>query len=103
MDTEDLKKEAEKDLFESLGAKDIPNEEKGELLAKMMDLVQKRVVVRISEQLNDEQIKEFERLVEAGDDEATEKYLEAQVPDYDRLFVEEAKKLRHELIINLSE
>lgn len=91
------------DLFDDLGAGDISEEEKGALLAKMVDLAMGRALHRISEKLSSEQLDELDKILEMDDFEKTEEYLKDIVPDYDQIFLDEANKLREELKIDLGE
>lgn len=92
------------DIFEALGASDLPDSEKGALLLQMLDLIQGRVFDRIVDGMTEEeQDNMVDSLGEEEDAEKLEEFLMAKVPNYEQLFVEETKKLRHELVIKMAE
>lgn len=99
------KKQAEEDIFAAMGAADIPDAEKGELLVRMMDLVQSRALLKIVDKLNDDEKKELETMLddENLEPEKLEKFIVDKVPDYEQLFVDESKRLRQELTIEFAQ
>lgn len=99
-DLNNLKEKAEKDLFEVIGAKDIPDEEKGELLNKMLDLVESRALLKMIDGLSEEQKQELTTIQDQDDPDKLEEYLLKIAPNFPDLYVDEAKKLRQELIID---
>ena len=102
-DLSDLKAQTKEDLFEVIGAKDIPDEEKGALLAKMMDVVSGRAIARLGEELTPPDRQKLEELISSGDEKAVDSFIAEKAPNFDSYFEEEAKKLRQELIIELGQ
>lgn len=100
---ENVKQETQEDLFAALGASDIPDEDKGALLAKMLDLVQSRSIVKIYDRLSEEKQKEMEDLSDKEDPDILDNFLQENVPDFEQIFINEAKKLRQELTIEFAE
>jgi hypothetical protein len=101
---EETNQKIQKDLFEELNIANIPDEEKGALLAHMLEVVQTRVILRISEMLSEEDMAKFNSMVEAEEDDAKiDDFLNEKVPNIDELYKEEASKLRQELIIDSAE
>ena len=98
---DDVKNDAEKNIFELLGAEDISEEEKAALLTQMLDLIDTRVLDRVLEDLSEEERIELERISKEDNTEAFEKFIEEKVPNYEALYVEEAKKLRQQLVIDM--
>jgi hypothetical protein len=97
-----LSADDKKDIFEALGAGNIPDEEKGELLAKMAEVVQTRTLLRIADELPPEKQEELQKFAEVDDPEGLEDFITQNVPDLENIFLDEAKKLKEELIIKLS-
>lgn len=93
-----LKDQAEKDLFEAIGFKNLPENEKAALLEKMMKLIEVRTLNKIIDTLSPEQDAKLKDL-DQNDTVALEKFLQEDVPNYEDLFYDEAKKLRQELLI----
>jgi len=100
---EEVKDKIEKDFFEVIGANDMSDEEKGALFAKMMEVVQGRTIIRLGEEMSEEDRAKLEELIGAGNDEEAEKFIYEKSPNFDTYFEEEAKKLRQELTINSAE
>lgn len=103
-----VRDQVEEDIFAAMGAADIPDEEKGALLARMMDLVQSRALLKIVDGLNDADKQELETIIDADENEGSdpnklEKFLIEKVPQYEQIFLDEAKKLRQELTIEFAE
>ena len=99
----EAKDQAEDDIFAAMGAADIPDEEKGALLARMMDLVQSRSLLKIVDSLSESKKEELEKLVEGEDQAELESFLVQNVPSYEQIFTDEAKRLRQELTIEFAE
>ena len=99
-DLNNLKEKAGKDLFEVIGAKDIPDEEKGAIMAKMVEVVTGRAVARLGEDLSEEDRQKMEELISADDAEVINTFIKEKAPHFDSYFEEEASKLRQELIID---
>lgn len=102
-DLSQAKTKAEEDIFAAMGAADIPDEEKGALLARMLDLVQSRSLLKIVDKLSDEKKDELEKLSEQEDATELESFLIKSVPEYEQIFIDEAKRLRQELTIEFAE
>ena len=102
-DLDSLKEKAEKDLFEVIGAKDISDDEKGAILAKMVEVVSGRAIARLGEELSDEDRQKLEELILADDTKAVDDFISEKAPHFDSYFEDEAKKLRQELIIELGQ
>jgi ribosomal protein S13 len=97
-DLHELKAQTKEDLFEALGVKDISDEEKAVLLTKMLRLVDVKTLSRIIDQLTPEQEEKLKNLNQ-DDEMALEKFLEENVPTYGDMYIEEAQKVRQELLI----
>lgn len=100
---DDLKERVSSDIFSVIGAADLPEEEKGVLLARMMELIQTRTLMRATEGLNDEKKEKLSDLAEADDPEAIEEFLLKEVSNFEAMFEEEAEKLRNELIVEFAQ
>jgi len=92
------------DIFQFLGAEDLPEEEKIELLAKMATLVRERVFNRIVDDMSPEASNFFDNEVaDSEDPQAFDLFLERFVPNYQTIVDDEINKLRHQLSIRLAE
>ena len=94
----------EQDIFDALGAGNIPEEEKGALLSQILLLIHQRVFMRVMHTLPEDAVKKLE--AEAEQNEASQSHLEEvieqYVPNYSELYEEEARKVRHELIAKVA-
>jgi hypothetical protein len=91
--------EFSEDLFEALGAGNIPEEDKAILLLQIIEVVQTRVLNKAYDALNDEQRQKLGELMESDQEgEKIEEYLLEAVPTYYQMFEEEAKLLRRQLV-----
>jgi hypothetical protein len=90
-------------IFESLGADNLPEDEKVELLVKMGAIVQERVFNRIMESVSEEGERYLqEEVIDSEDANAFDVFLEKFVPNYQSIVDEEISSLRQKLIIKLA-
>ena len=93
----------EEDLFDVLGAGEIPEEEKIALLYKMIVLVQQRVFNRALEEMSDETKDRLEKALEEDESpEVMEVFMQENIPNFAEIIDSESKKLRHELVISMA-
>ena len=96
----DVKEEVGKDIFEAIGAQDLPEDEKGKLLSQMLEIVQTRVLTRIIELLPEEEAQKLNEFAEKDDFDGAEAFIVEKVPNLEQIYKDEADKLRQELIID---
>jgi len=87
----------EKDILEILGAKNMPEEEKRNLYTKMLETIQKRVMIRINDRLTEEEREEWKKILDDGNREEADKYLLDHGLEVPKLMAEEALILKTEL------
>ena len=78
-----------------MGLESLPEEEKISLLDKMQDLVQKRVALRVMDQLSDDdalKMSEFE-----NDPEGALGFIAGKVPEFETIVNDEIVKLKAEM------
>ncbi|MFA6047530.1 MAG: DUF5663 domain-containing protein [Parcubacteria group bacterium] len=93
-------KEIKSSLLEELGLGGLSEEKQDELLAKMIEVVMKRILIETIEKLDEKSRDEYARMVETqAAPEELEKFLKEKIPDYDAMvkkivddFKEEMKK-----------
>lgn len=88
----------DKDIFELLGLKNAPEEKKKEILENMMGTVQNRIMARILDSLNDDEIKEFEQLVSTKDETQIKDFLDKKGIDLTQISAEESLLYKTEII-----
>ena len=92
----DQKKLAE-NIISLLGLQTLPDEKKLALLDKMSNLAQKRISLRILEQLNEAEQEAFVAATAASDEEKLKEILAAKKIDLAALVEEETVKLKDEM------
>ena len=83
-------------IISILGIQALPDERKAEILDQASALVQKRLLVRIMESLDDTKRQEFEGLLEKNDQAALEAFMAANTPDFTAWVREEVNNLKKE-------
>lgn len=82
----------------SLGLGDMPADEKEAFLSYLYEELELRVGTVLSKDLSDEQLEQFEKLIDSGDQDASLKWLESHCPNYKEVVAEELEKLKQEVI-----
>jgi hypothetical protein len=87
-----------KNIIVELGLQDLPQDRKLDLLGKMSDLIQKRVLLRAIKRLSVEEKEKFDELL--GKDNPLELYrfLISKVPDIDQITDEEVISFKEEVV-----
>ena len=84
-------------LIESLNLDSMSEENKNEVLTEVLELISKRAGVKIMENFSEEEITEFEAISES-DLEKMEEFLIAKNSDAKKIFDEEVKITKDELL-----
>ena len=93
------KKLLEANIIEALGLEALPEERKIQIVQMATDLVQKRLMLRVMEQLTEEEKDEFEKVLGGKDiDLAAAEFIKNKVPNFDEMVQEEIIKVKQELI-----
>ena len=93
----------DKDIFELLGIENAPQEKKDEILNNMTRTIQNRVIARVLDGLDDASVKEFEKIIDEGDDQKTKTFLDAKGVDLTQITAEEALNYKTEIINRIRE
>ena len=73
------------DIVSALGLNDLPKETRDELIAKIVEVVIKRLLLNIFDRLSEDSAEEFGKLQTSGDADAMEVFLKEKIEDYDNL------------------
>lgn len=96
-------------MLKDLGLDDLPEEEKQKLLLHIYETLEMRVGMSLAKQMSDEQLDEFEQIIDAAEEEGdgedmdseTQKqaltWLEQNFPGYKQVVSEELEKLKDEI------
>lgn len=85
-------------FLQSVGLGDMPEDQKQAFLEHLYEELELRVGTRLSEGMSDDQLGEFEKLIDSNDEAGALKWLEANRPDYKQVVAEELEKLRKEVL-----
>jgi hypothetical protein len=69
---------------------------KNELMGRLIELVEKRVMIKILDRMPPQQQEEFLRILEIGTDEEKTVFLQSHVPDVSRLIDSEVAHLKQQ-------
>lgn len=84
----------------TLGLGDMPSDEKKAFLQHLYQELELRVGTELSKNLTDEQLEEFEKLINANDQQGAMQWLETNCPNYKDVVKAEIEKLRDEIMQN---
>lgn len=87
----------EQNIINILGIEALPNERKIEIVERISELVQKRLLVRVLDRLSAPKQEEFKKLLSEGKQAVLEGFLKAEAPDLADLAAEEINKVKTEL------
>lgn len=85
-------------IIEELGIESLPDDKKAVLVASMIDLIQKRIVVRLIEGLSEDDLGKFADIVETKDPEALAQFANSHGKNLEEITKEETIKLKSEMI-----
>lgn len=88
----------DEDFLAQLGLANMPADEKEAFLVHLYEELELRVGTELSKGLTDQQLAEFERLVDGNDEKAAVTWLEQNCPNYRQVVAAELKKLKQEII-----
>jgi hypothetical protein len=80
-----------------LGLSELPDAEKGKMLAHIYETLELRVGMKLAEGMSDSQLDEFEKLADANNEAASLKWLETNIPNYKDVVMSELEKLKSEI------
>jgi len=87
-------------FLQSVGLGAMPADQKDAFLEHLYEELELRVGTRLSEGMSDEQLGDFEKLIDSNDEAGALKWLETNRPDYKQVVAEELEKLKQEVTSN---
>ena len=96
----DLQKIAKIDLIKELGIDKLSEEKQEKILMQMGEIVQQRTLLRLAEEMTDEQKDEFNKSLKENkeDPEKMTKYLQTNFPELDKIITEEIGRYKQEIM-----
>lgn len=84
-----------KNLLKELGLGNLPEEDQTELMLSIGRIIQQNIIIRVLDELSDEDREEFDRLLgDNKDDGATLNFLKEKIKNLDGILEEEIKKFK---------
>lgn len=88
------------DFLVSVGLGDMPGDQKEAFKEHLLEELELRVGMRLSEGMSEDQLGEFEKLVNDNNEDGAVNWLETNRPDYKQVVADEMDKLRQEVSAN---
>ncbi len=87
-----------KEIIKELGLEKLPAERQDDILAKIGELILKKIFVQTIDKLSDADRREFEKILEKGDTaENVEKFLSEKIENYDKMVEEIVVETKEEI------
>lgn len=87
-----------KNIIVELGLQNLPEQRKIELLSKMSDLIQKRVLLRVIKSLSLKEKEEFDDMLGRENEQEIYQFLISRVPNIDEITDDEVIRFKEEII-----
>lgn len=84
-------------LLRELGLGSLPNVEKNRMLSHIYETLEMRVGMKLAQQMSNEQLNEFEKLIDQNNEAGALKWLETNFPDYKQVVARELDSLKAEI------
>jgi archaellum component FlaC len=84
-------------FLNDVGLGNLPAEEKKIMLQHIYEKLELNVGMRLASGMSDQQLDDFEKLMDANDQAGALKWLETNVPHYKQVVAEELEKLKAEI------
>ena len=86
----------QQNIINVLGIASLPDERKAQFVDKASELVQKRLLLRTLDSLDESSRQQFGKLLDKNDQVALQEFLAAKVPNLPEMMVEETNKMKQE-------
>ncbi|MFO0882529.1 MAG: DUF5663 domain-containing protein [Candidatus Saccharimonadales bacterium] len=80
-----------------IGLAELPPEDKKQMLNHIYETLELRVGMKLAENMSDEQLDDFEKLMDAGNEAGALTWLETNVPNYKDVVASELETLKNEI------
>ncbi len=97
------KKLIDQNILESLGLNDLPDYEKKDLLTSFCQSVFQAILLKIYNNLNENDKPKFEKIITSGSEESLGLFIKTQVKDIDILTTQEVLRFKKEMINKLKQ
>ncbi|MBI2484498.1 hypothetical protein HYV71_04955 [Candidatus Uhrbacteria bacterium] len=87
----------QQNIITLLGLQDLPSDRQITLVERIVELVEKRVTLRLMDELDEEQLKKASAIFSTGTDEEKTAFLQS-IPNLQQMLEEEVLKIKQELL-----
>lgn len=87
-----------KDIFELIDAKDIPETEKEKILNKMLETIKQRVIGRMLDQLSEAEYQELQKILDDKDDKKFDEFYQKTGINLTEIYAEESLLYKIEMV-----
>ena len=81
----------------TLGLGDLPQEDKDRMKSHIYETLEMRVGMNLASKMSEEQLDEFEQLMNKNDEQGALRWLESNFPNYRQVVASELEKLKAEI------
>ena len=92
----------QQNIISALNLQALDDQKKIDLLDKMSEVIQKRLILRVLKEMDGENKKEFEKVLDSSPDKVAD-FLQKVFPGFPKMVEEEIAKLKQELIEQFGE
>lgn len=86
------------DLIKELGLESLPIEKQEEMLGRMADVLNRRIILSAMESLSDVEAKEINAELVSGNTEEALKIMDKKISNFDKIASEEIAKFQEEML-----
>jgi len=97
-----IKNVIEESIISALNMDELPLADKAALMDKIVEVVNKSVLLRIGQNLSDEDRKRFTQIVDSGSDDELNDFLNKYQPDFLDIVMEETARLKESMVEHLN-
>jgi len=87
----------DEDIIKEFGLENFSSEEQAEFIKDIGENLKLRVGMKFAEIMSDDQLEQFQAVMDSDDDEAATKWLVANVPNYAQLVADEMQAIKSEI------
>jgi len=86
------------DLIKELGLEGLPIEKQKEMLERMANVVNKRIILRAMDELSEDEVMEINSSLVSLDTQEALSLLDEKIPNFDKIVSEEIAKFQEEML-----
>lgn len=87
----------EQSIIKTLGLEHLGLADRMKITNQLIQIVQRRIMVRVVKDLSDEALQEYMDMTEKGDVPRMSEFIEAHIPNYYDMIIEETLRLKEEM------